>query len=196
MKTKKVSIIIIIILLTSGLFVTSCKAPKKSSQTKSSSSTKTSNSQASKNSQKKESNKAIENKYAEILVVPDKVISNNLSLYLFVDEWNGVPYKYGGKTKQGVDCSSLSTILYREVYNKSVIGSSADLFTFCNPIKKEDLKEGDFVFFKIGQSKISHMGVYLQNNKFVHATTKKGVMINDLDEAYYKKYFYKAGRLK
>ena len=63
-------------------------------------------------------------------------------------------------------------------------------------VSKSNLEEGDLLFFKIDGDKISHIGVYLQNNKFVHATTKKGVMIDDLDEAYYKKYYYKAGRLK
>ena len=52
------------------------------------------------------------------------------------------------------------------------------------------------VFFKIENDNINHIGIYLQNNKFVHASTKKGIMIDDLDEAYYKKYFFKAGRLK
>ena len=52
------------------------------------------------------------------------------------------------------------------------------------------------MFFKIESDKVSHIGVYLQNNKFVHASTKKGIHIDDLDEPYYKKYFYKGGRIK
>jgi lipoprotein Spr len=57
------------------------------------------------------------------------------------------------------------------------------------------MEEGDLVFFKIEGNQVSHIGVYLQNNKFVHATTKKGVIINDLDELYYKKYYFKSGRI-
>ena len=60
----------------------------------------------------------------------------------------------------------------------------------------EKIKQGDLLFFKTNGNSISHVGVYLKNNKFVHASTSKGVMINDLEETYYKKYFYSAGRLK
>ena len=69
-------------------------------------------------------------------------------------------------------------------------------------ISEKELKEGDLVFFTINskpnakEGQVSHMGIYLQNNKFVHATTKAGVMINDLDEEYYKKYFEGGGRIK
>jgi lipoprotein Spr len=140
-------------------------------------------------------NKKLESKYAEMLGVSKDDISN-VTLYSFIDEWYGSPYRYGGKDKSGIDCSNFTSTLYKHVYNLQVTGSSGGIFQQCSVISKADLKEGDLVFFKIEQNNISHIGIYLQNNKFVHATTKKGVMIDDLDEAYYKKYFYKAGRLK
>ncbi|HYH57526.1 MAG TPA: NlpC/P60 family protein, partial [Anseongella sp.] len=61
-------------------------------------------------------------------------------------------------------------------------------------VSTDDLKEGDFVFFKIHRRYISHIGIYLGNNKFVHASRSEGVTISDLDEPYWKRYFYKAGR--
>lgn len=137
--------------------------------------------------------KALEKKYATALHVTPGDITN-LPLYRFVDSWYGVPYLYGGKTKQGIDCSGFSCALYREVYKKNMAGSAATLFTKCKPVKEKDLKEGDLVFFKIGSDKISHVGVYLQNSHFVHASTKRGVVISSLTEAYYSKYFYKGGR--
>lgn len=139
--------------------------------------------------------KKVKEKYATILKVDESKI-DNVKLYLFIDEWYGVPYKYGGKTKSGIDCSNFTSTLYSNIYGKSLSGSSSSIFDQCKVISKNNLEEGDLVFFKIEGDKISHIGVYLQNNKFVHATTKKGVMIDDLDEAYYKKYFYKAGRIK
>jgi murein DD-endopeptidase / murein LD-carboxypeptidase len=142
----------------------------------------------------KSSSKKIENKYAQLLGVSEKEI-DNLKLYSFIDEWYGVPYKYGGKDKKGIDCSNFASNLYDHIYNKSLSGSSASIFNQCKTITLKDLKEGDLLFFKIEKESISHIGVYLQNNKFVHATTKKGVMIDDLNEVYYKKYFYKAGRI-
>jgi murein DD-endopeptidase / murein LD-carboxypeptidase len=143
---------------------------------------------------KNSSVKKIEAKYAAALGVSEKQISN-IALYSFIDEWYGVPYKYGGKNKNGIDCSNFTSTLYKEIYNKSFSGNSASIFDQCKVISKNQLKEGDLLFFKIENNTISHIGIYLQNNKFVHATTKKGVMIDDLDEPYYKKYFFKAGRL-
>lgn len=136
---------------------------------------------------------SIKKKYAQLLSVDESKI-DNAKLYSFIDEWYGVPYKYGGKNKTGIDCSNFSAMLYSSVYTKSLTGSSASIFEQCKTFSKNNLTEGDLVFFKIEENKISHIGVYLQNNKFVHATTKKGVMIDDLDEPYYKKYYYKSGR--
>jgi lipoprotein Spr len=139
--------------------------------------------------------KKLADKYATMLgVSPEQV--DHIALYKFIDDWYGVPYKYGGKNKNGIDCSNFTSTLYADVYNVKVSGSSSGIYQQCEQVSKSKLKEGDLVFFKIDQDKISHIGIYLMNNKFVHATTKKGVMIDDLDEAYYKKYFYKAGRLK
>lgn len=139
--------------------------------------------------------KKIQNKYALVLKVDENKIEN-IKLYSFIDEWYGVPYKYGGKNKNGIDCSNFTSTLYSNVYSKPLTGSSSSIFNQCKVISKNNLEEGDLVFFKIDGDNISHIGVYLQNNKFVHATTKKGVMIDDLDEEYYKKYYYKGGRIK
>jgi len=147
------------------------------------------------NNSAKERNKAIQNKYAQLLNVEPQLITNT-ALYQLIDEWMGVPYKYGGSSKSGVDCSNFSAIVYSTIYDKKISGSSANIFNQCTIIDKNNLQEGDLLFFKIERNTISHMGIYLINNKFAHATTKKGVMINDLDEDYYKKYFFKAGRLK
>ena len=70
------------------------------------------------------------------------------------------------------------------------------MYNQCKHISKQELQEGDLVFFRIDSKDISHVGIYLQNNKFVHATTKAGVMIDDLDEEYYKKYFISGGKTK
>jgi len=141
------------------------------------------------------SHKSIEEKYAHLLGVSKENISNK-KLYAFIDEWLRTPYKYGGKTKKGVDCSGVTTIIYKEVFGKEIIGSSSSMYNQCSAISKEKLQEGDLVFFKIDAKEISHVGIYLQNNKFVHATTKAGVMIDDLNEEYYRKYFEGGGKIK
>jgi lipoprotein Spr len=86
--------------------------------------------------------------------------------------------------------------MYGSAYNKVMNGTARDLFKEAEPIRKSDLREGDLVFFRINKKRISHVGIFLGQNKFVHSSTQKGVTISDLDEPYYQKYFYKAGRIK
>jgi len=138
--------------------------------------------------------KKIQLKYSALLDVSPNEISN-LKLYRFADEWMSTPYKYGGKSKSGIDCSGFCELLQKEVYDRNICCSSAEIFSQCKAIRINDLHEGDLVFFKINSESVSHMGVYLENHKFIHATTKSGVTISDLNDAYYTKYFYKAGRL-
>jgi murein DD-endopeptidase / murein LD-carboxypeptidase len=162
-----------------GLLLAACRGGKNASSTDSS----------------KAVQKKIQEKYAGLLGIDQEKIKN-IKLYSFIDEWYGVPYLYAGKSKSGVDCSGFTNILYREVYGIAMAGSAASLYEGCKSIKRDDLEEGDLVFFKINSERISHVGVYLQNNKFVHASSKKGIIISDLEEAYYKKYYFKGGRPK
>jgi lipoprotein Spr len=118
------------------------------------------------------------------------------SLVTFIDAWYGVTYKYGGTDKHGIDCSHFAARLYTDVYNKIISGPANTIEPQTITIKTSDMQEGDLIFFKIKGNKVSHVGVYIGNNKFVHASTRRGVLISDLNETYYKKYFFKAGRLK
>lgn len=133
--------------------------------------------------------------YAERLNVPEENIKNE-KLYKFIDDWYAVPYKYAGKDKNGIDCSGFTGVLCSTVYNKKVSASSKAIYEETKRISVSDLREGDLVFFIINGKSVSHVGVYLQHNKFVHASTRRGVIISDLDEPYYKKYYHGAGRVK
>ncbi|MBK9478665.1 MAG: C40 family peptidase [Bacteroidetes bacterium] len=79
-------------------------------------------------------------------------------------------------------------------FNDTLIGGSADIAKQVQLIEKEHLQTGDLLFFRIKRKRISHVGVYLGNNKFVHAAVKGGVQINDLNEPYYKRYFIRRKR--
>lgn len=137
-----------------------------------------------KESTAKSSTKVLE-KYSQIL--GESV--DNERLYQYVDGWLGVPYKYGGKTKSGIDCSNFTCGLLREVYQypPNFYLPSSKLAEQGKKINLSDAKEGDLVFFIISKgSKVSHVGIYLANKKFVHASTSKGVIISSLNEDYYK----------
>jgi lipoprotein Spr len=118
------------------------------------------------------------------------------ALYKCINGWLGVKYCYSGDTKKGIDCSGFATAVYHDAFGKSLDGSAADIYKEVKPLKRSQLKEGDLVFFKIRKKRVSHIGVYLSNNRFVHASVHEGVVVSDLDEPYYKKYFFKGGRVK
>src|ERR1700743_1848141 len=120
--------------------------------------------------------------------------TSNMKLFHFVYDWIGTPYHFGGSSRKGIDCSAFTKELYSEVFNLDIRRNSRDIFSMVSPVGKNDLKEGDLVFFKIHRRRISHVGVYLGNNKFAHASSP-GVAINSLDDAYYSRYFYRGGRL-
>lgn len=119
----------------------------------------------------------------------------NRKLIETVASWLNTPYKYGGNTQKGTDCSGFVQQVIFEVYGVSLGRSAADIHAQCKKINREDLKEGDLVFFKINTPKVGHVGIYLTDNYFIHATTQKGVIVSNLMEAYYAKYFHSAGRI-
>jgi len=118
-------------------------------------------------------------------------------LIIAIDEWFGTRYKWGGCSKYGVDCSCFVKSIYRDVYGIRLNRTSRTMYyKDMTPISREELQEGDILCFKIRSRRISHVGIYLKDNKFVHSSRSKGVMINGLDEPYYKKRLFSCGRVK
>ena len=120
--------------------------------------------------------------------------TSNMKLFNFVYDWIGTPYHFGGSSRRGIDCSGFTKELYSKVFNMDIERSSRDIFSMVSPVRKDDLKEGDLVFFKIHSRRISHVGIYLGNNRFAHASSR-GVAISSLDDDYYRRYFYRGGRM-
>ena len=138
----------------------------------------------------------VKEKYSSMLNVMPSQISN-VMLYRFIDEWMGTRYRMGGTTKKGVDCSAFVQNLYQYVFGLNLLRTAWMQFESSKYISNiSDLKEGDLVFFRINSSRITHVGVYLRNNFFVHSASSKGVSIANLNSDYWSRYFAGGGRVK
>jgi lipoprotein Spr len=138
----------------------------------------------------------LQNKYAEKLEAPVEDIENT-DLYSFIDQWYGTKYAWGGTTQNGVDCSALVQNMYREVFKTDIVRTSYLQHDMSTEVpSKDSLQEGDLVFFKTRGNVISHVGVYLKNNFFVHSCSSKGVTISSLDENYWSRVYVTAGRIE
>ncbi|HTB99653.1 MAG TPA: NlpC/P60 family protein [Ferruginibacter sp.] len=135
-------------------------------------------------------------KYA-ILTDQDVELVKDTALYEFIDSWMGTPYMFGGSTKDGVDCSSFTSTLMQQIFKLSIPRTAKEQYDACVRVHKDDLKEGDLVFFNTMGKRhgVSHVGVYIGNNYFVHSSTSSGVMISNLDEDYFSARFVSGGRL-
>ncbi|HMG81490.1 MAG TPA: NlpC/P60 family protein [Ferruginibacter sp.] len=135
-------------------------------------------------------------KYA-ILTDQEVETLKDTALYSFIDSWMGTPYLYGGKTKDGVDCSFFTATLMQSIFNLSIPRTAKEQYDACVRVHKDNLREGDLVFFSTEGSRrgVSHVGVYIGNDYFVHSSTSSGVMISSLDEDYFSARFVSGGRL-
>lgn len=136
----------------------------------------------------------LRDKYAGMMGVTGKDVSN-AALYRFIDAWYGVDYRLGGCDMNGIDCSGFVQKLYLEVFGMDLLRTSYEMFANCEHLRKSDeATEGDLVFFKTRGRRISHVGVYLTNNYFVHASTTQGIMISSLNEEYWHRHFAGIGK--
>lgn len=105
-----------------------------------------------------------------------------------IEETNGVKYRFGGTTTEGFDCSGFVQYLYNRSFQMLLPRTSADLALVGPIIRKDRLQPGDLVFFAAGEE-ITHVGVYLGNERFAHASTKAGISTNTLLQNYYATHF-------
>lgn len=133
-------------------------------------------------------------KYAMMLDVAVETIKNT-TLYKFVESWYGTRYRMGGSTKRGIDCSAFTNNLLSAVYNLFLPRTAREQYKYCEHISKDDLLEGDLVFFNT-HGGVSHVGVYLANGRFVHSSSSRGVMISSLSDHYFSRRFIGGGRVQ
>ncbi|MCH3923538.1 MAG: NlpC/P60 family protein [Bacteroidales bacterium] len=113
----------------------------------------------------------------------------------YCSSWIGTPHVMGGMSKDGVDCSGFVWNVYNDVFNINLPRTSQDMEKAVEIIdNQEDLKEGDLVFFNGGSgNKVNHVGIFINKDKFVHASSSKGVIVSSLNEKYWKNLYRSGG---
>lgn len=126
------------------------------------------------------------------VLTPDTTLNN------FIYHWLGKPYKLGGRTEKGIDCSQFNKRLYGDVYKLQLENVCYRQWDQTQRIQKDSLQIGDLVFFRSRQSPSGwHCGTYIGETLFVHAANKyEGVKVSSLLEPNYKKAYKGAGRIK
>ena len=132
-------------------------------------------------------------KYSVLLNTEVERLQNKI-LLVKMDEWYGTRYRLGGTTKKGVDCSAFVQAVFLGAYAVSLPRTAREQHRIARKISRTELQEGDLLFFNTTGG-VSHVGIYLQNNKFIHASASKGVTISDLFDPYYLRRFISAGRV-
>ena len=137
-------------------------------------------------------------KYKKILA-QNEILSNNDSddmnkeIMDFYNEWKGVKYRFGGNSKKGIDCSAFTQRIYKEKFDIRIPRSTRTQVKVGTPIDKSELELGDLIFFKTGKID-RHVGVYMGNGDFMHASIK-GVKFSKVDKPFYKKAYWTSRRI-
>lgn len=100
----------------------------------------------------------------------------------------------GGMSRSAVDCSALMVLAYKDIFGIQIPRTVTDQASIGEGISIQSLQPGDLVFFKTGFFQ-RHVGIYLEDRKFIHASSSKGVIISGLDEPYWKRKYWKAKRM-
>lgn len=129
----------------------------------------------------------------------DRGAINNYSDKLVKEarKWLGTKYKYAGETKRGTDCSGMVMSIYRDIAGIKLPRSSREQQSFCRSIKVSELAPGDLIFFSGSAKggKVSHVGMYIGDGDFIHASSSQGVIVSNLNQSYYSRHFHSAGRV-
>jgi probable lipoprotein NlpC len=136
-------------------------------------------------------------KYSKRLGIPLDSCCNR-KFIAAISEWIGCPYRAGGNTRKGTDCSGFVSSIYKEVYDINLSHSGVAMFHQMKQLvrKSEKLQEGDIMFFRKRGNRITHVAMYLRDGKFIHAATVgRGVVVDDLRTPYYRRTYMMAGRV-
>ena len=122
---------------------------------------------------------------------PKSGLIGDKALAQVYNEWVGTRYRMGGTSKHGIDCSAYMQTAFLDAYGMELPRSTSEQRYLGRQIQKHELRKGDLVFF----SRNNHVGVYIGNNQFMHASTSQGVTISSLDEDYWSRTYTQSRRV-
>jgi cell wall-associated NlpC family hydrolase len=108
--------------------------------------------------------------------------------------WKGVPYRSGGQSKRGVDCSGFVQLTFRDRFHIDIPRSTKGQARYGLKVRRSHLRAGDLVFFRTGIRQ-RHVGIYIEDGKFLHASTSRGVMLSNLSDDYWEDHYWQARRV-
>jgi len=132
--------------------------------------------------------------HVETSIPVSQLLSNNQSLFDFFNEWQGTPYRFGGTQKSGIDCSAFVQKAFVEAYKMSLPRTTRQQSKQGVEMSWSDAQQGDLVFFKTKRNTY-HVGIYLGNKQFMHASASKGVIISRIDNPYWAAKFWQVRRV-
>ncbi len=115
------------------------------------------------------------------------------ALYAQYQEWRGTPYRYGGLSKNGIDCSGFVHLTLRQRFGSDIPRTTFDQARTGRPVSHGNWQAGDLVFFRTGPEK-RHVGIYVEDGQFLHASSSEGVMLSNLSDHYWLARYWKAQR--
>ncbi|MDZ7840312.1 MAG: NlpC/P60 family protein [Gammaproteobacteria bacterium] len=116
------------------------------------------------------------------------------ALYDQAARWRGTRYRLGGRGRDGIDCSGLTQVVYRDLFGRDLPRTTEDQEKVGRSVRRHALAPGDLVFFKTGLFQ-RHVGIYVENGMFLHASRSSGVRLSSLESGYWRSRYWKARRL-
>jgi cell wall-associated NlpC family hydrolase len=113
--------------------------------------------------------------------------------------WRGTPYVWGGTSQEGIDCSAFTQMIFRSQFEIQLPRTTAEQRRMGQKVRREDLQPGDLIFFRTTGFgflfRKQHVGIYLSNSEFAHASGSEGVTISSLDDRYWRRALRAARRI-